>query len=220
MSARVKDGGIEQGLARARRRRSRASGSIGFGEAELDRAKRAACSPRYERAYNERDKAESDGFASELIRHYLTTRPPLASRSKLDLVAQFLPTITAAEIGDAGARARSPIRNRVVIATAPEKAGLVAGHRAGAARRAARRYVGARSRPWRDEIGRARAAREAAAAGQGHVASRDPGDRRHRADAVERRRGLAEADRLPQRPDHRSPRTRVAACRWSSQTTT
>ena len=62
------------------------------------------------------------------MRHFLDARPRPASRSKLDLARQFLPTITAAEVA-ALAREMITDDNRVVLASAPEKAGLRRGHR-------------------------------------------------------------------------------------------
>ena len=44
---------------------------FGFGEAELDRARRGALA-QYERTYNERNNTTSDPLASELLRHYLS----------------------------------------------------------------------------------------------------------------------------------------------------
>ena len=42
---------------------------LGFGEAELDRARRGMLA-QYERLYNERDNTTSDPLARELLRHY------------------------------------------------------------------------------------------------------------------------------------------------------
>ncbi len=70
----------------------------GFGEAELDRAKRSTIAS-YERAYNERSTSESGGYASELLRYYLSDEAAPGIEAELDLARQFLPTITAQEIG-------------------------------------------------------------------------------------------------------------------------
>src|SRR4029434_1308984 len=69
VSARVKDGGIASGLSAITQEMTRVR-QHGFGDAELDRAKRSTLAG-YERAYNERDKSQSGSLASELIRHYL-----------------------------------------------------------------------------------------------------------------------------------------------------
>ena len=105
---------------------------------------------------------ESDGYASELLRNYLSGEAAPGIEIELDLVRQFLPTITAQEIGTL-ARELFTDRNRVVIATAPERAGLVA-------------------------------VTEPALSDALAAASRDPGDWGHSPQAVERRRGMAQAD--------------------------
>ncbi len=103
------------------------------------------------------------------------------------------------------ARELMPDDNRVVLATAPEKAGAGGGDRGGAARRRSTRRRGGDGDAVARRDRRPRAAGQGAGAGLGPRPPRDSRDRRHRADPVERRRGLAEADRLPQRPDRRSP---------------
>jgi zinc protease len=121
VSARVKDGGIERGLAAIASEIGRVK-QFGFNQPELDRAK-ASLLARYERLYNERDKAESDGFASELITYYLTGEAAPGIETELKLAREFVPSITVAEVSGV-ARALLPDTNRVVIATAPQKPGL------------------------------------------------------------------------------------------------
>ena len=94
MSARVNDGAAEKGLRALGEEIARVR-QHGFGEAELDRAKRSALAS-YERAYNERGTTESGGYASELLRNYLSDEAAPGIEIELDLVRQFLPTITAA----------------------------------------------------------------------------------------------------------------------------
>ncbi len=57
---------------------------FGFGEAELDRAKRSTLAG-YERAYNERDKSQSGPLAAELVRHYLNAEAAPGIESEVDL---------------------------------------------------------------------------------------------------------------------------------------
>jgi zinc protease len=149
VSARVNDGAAEKGLRALGEEIARVR-QHGFGEAELDRAKRSAIAS-YERAYNERGTTESDGYASELLRHYLSDEAAPGIEIELDLVRKFLPTITAQEIG-ALARDLFSDRNRVVIATSPEKAGLVAVTEP-ALRDALSAGTSATVAAWRDEIG-------------------------------------------------------------------
>ena len=149
VSARVNDGAVETGLRALGEEITRVR-QHGFGEAELDRAKRSAIAT-YERAYNERSTTESDGYASELLRNYLSGEAAPGIEIELNLVRQFLPTITAEEIG-ALARELFSDRNRVVIATSPEKAGLVAVTEP-ALRGALAAGTSATVTAWRDEIG-------------------------------------------------------------------
>jgi zinc protease len=149
VSARVNDGAAERGLRALGEEIARVT-QHGFGEAELDRAKRSALAS-YERAYNERSTTESDGYASELLRNYLSEEAAPGIEVELDLVRKFLPTITAQEIG-ALARELFSDRNRVVIALSPEKAGLVAVTEP-ALRAALGAGTSATVAAWRDEIG-------------------------------------------------------------------
>jgi zinc protease len=121
VSARVKDGGIEKGLTAIASEVSRVK-RFGFNQSELDRAK-ASLLARYERLYAERDKAESPGFASELVTYYLTGEAAPGIETELKLAREIVPSITVADVG-AMARELLPDTNRIVLATAPQKAGL------------------------------------------------------------------------------------------------
>jgi zinc protease len=123
VSARVNDGAAATGLRAIGEEIARVR-QHGFGGAELDRAKRSTLAA-YERAYNERGTTESSAYASELLRYYLSEESAPGIEIELGLVRQFLPTITAPEIG-ALAREIFSDRNRVVIAASPQKTGLVA----------------------------------------------------------------------------------------------
>src|SRR5262245_48104781 len=149
VSARVNDGSVAGGLRALGEEIARVR-QHGFGEAELDRGKRSALAS-YERAYNERGTTESEGYASELLRHYLSDEAAPGIAVELDLVRAFLPTITAAEIGSM-ARDLFSDRNRVVIATAPQKEGLVAVAEP-AMREALTAGTSATVTAWRDEMG-------------------------------------------------------------------
>jgi len=149
VSARVNDGAIEKGLQALGEEIARVR-QHGFGEAELDRAKRSAIAS-YERAYNERGTTESSAYASELLRHYLSEEAAPGIEIELQLVRQLLPTITAQEVG-ATARELFSDRNRVVIASSPQKAGLVAVTGAGL-REALAAGMAATVTAWRDEMG-------------------------------------------------------------------
>jgi zinc protease len=148
IGARVNDGAISKGLQAIGQEVARLR-QHDFGDAELDRAKRDQIAT-YERAYNERDKAQSAGFASELVRYFLTDEPSPGIETELALIREFLPTITAKETS---ARLREMLvdDNRVIIAVAPEKDGLaqVSESALGAALTAG---TSASVEPWHDEV--------------------------------------------------------------------
>ena len=148
VSARVNDGAVDRGLRALGEEIARVR-QHGFGAAELDRAKRSALAS-YERAFNERSTTESSAYASELLRHYLSDEAAPGIEIELELVRQFLPTITAQEIG-AIARDVFSDRNRVVIASSPEKKDLVAVTEA-ALRDSLAAGMSATVTAWRDEM--------------------------------------------------------------------
>ena len=149
VSARVRDGGLEKGLTALVEELARVR-QLGFGAAELDRAKRRTMAA-FEQAFNERDKQQSGALASELLRHYLSAEAVPGIEAELELAKQLLPTITLQETA-ALARELMPEGNRVVLASAPEKAGLapVSETQLAAAFRAG---TTATLTPWRDEVG-------------------------------------------------------------------
>lgn len=149
VSARVNEGEIPRGLTALGEEIARVQ-QHGFGEAELDRAKRSLLAA-YERAYNERNTSESAGYASELVRYFLVDEAAPGIERELELVTRVLPTITTAEAA-ALARELLPPTNRVVIATAPRKAGLAEVTEA-ELRAALAAGLAATVAAWRDEIG-------------------------------------------------------------------
>lgn len=147
VSARVNDGAIEKGLVALEQEILRVR-QFGFGAAELDRARRDTLAS-YERAFNERSTTESDDYASELVRHVLTDEPAPGIEQELNIVRQYLPQITAAEVL---AAAREMLRedNRVVLASSPQKAGVQPVTQA-ALETALRAGATATVTPWRDQ---------------------------------------------------------------------
>jgi zinc protease len=118
---RVKDGETEKGLTALTTELARVR-QFGFGEAELDRARRAALA-QYERLYNERNNTTSEPLAAELLRHYLSREAVPGIERELEYARRFLTTISPAEVT---AFAREIIRddNRVVLSSAPDREGL------------------------------------------------------------------------------------------------
>ena len=146
-SARVNEGGIPRGIEALEEELARVR-QFGFGDAELDRVKKSTLAA-YERSYNERDTSESPGFASELVALYLNEVPAPGIAVEYDLAKRFVPTITTTETA-ALARELVTETNRVVIAVAPEKKGVMPPTEA-AVRDALRSGAAATLTAWRDE---------------------------------------------------------------------
>ena len=96
-------------------------------------------------------RPRASGYASELLSYYLSEEAAPGIEIELNLVRQFLPTITAQEIGAMGRELFSD-RSRVVIAASPQKAGLVAVTET-ALREALAAGTSATVTAWRDEMG-------------------------------------------------------------------
>jgi len=94
----------------------------GFTSTELERAKKSVLRSM-EKLYQERDKQESRGFASELIRHFLEEEAVSGIEYEFKLYSQTLPGIGVAEVNALAQKFISD-ENRVVMASSPEKEGL------------------------------------------------------------------------------------------------
>lgn len=121
LGAGVVDGGIAAGLQavlvegeRVRRH--------GFTATELDRAKKSVLRSM-EKLYQERDKQESRGFASELIRRFLEEEAVSGIEYEYNLYVQTVPGISLEEV-NALAQKFITDENRVVMASGPEKEDL------------------------------------------------------------------------------------------------
>ncbi|MCP5520692.1 MAG: insulinase family protein [Verrucomicrobiales bacterium] len=120
-TAAVKEGAWAEGL-RAMLLEARRVQRDGFTASELERAK-ANLARSYEQAFAERDKQESTSFAGEYTRNFLRGEPIPGIAAELDLVRDFLPGITLDEVNTAAGRLITPT-NRVILYSAPEKAGV------------------------------------------------------------------------------------------------
>jgi len=147
VSARVNEGGIPKGVEALEQELARVR-QFGFGDVELDRVKKATLAS-YERAYNERDKSESPGLASELVSLFLDDVPAPGIAVEYDLAKRFVPTATTTETA-ALARELVTETNRVVIAVAPEKKGVTTPAET-AVRDALRTGAAATLTAWHDE---------------------------------------------------------------------
>ncbi|HEY5219233.1 MAG TPA: pitrilysin family protein, partial [Gemmatimonadaceae bacterium] len=118
LSAGVKDGGVDRGLAAVLTEALRVN-AFGFLPAELARAK-LNMQRGYEQAYDERAKTNSASFVDEYVANYLTGDAIPGIAWEYRTVQALLPTITLPEV-DALGRKWITDRNRVIIVTAPKK---------------------------------------------------------------------------------------------------
>lgn len=121
LGAAVKDGGLERGLE-ALLTESHRVDQFGYLQSELDRAKQNMLRS-YERANVERDKTNSSAFVQEYIDNYLESEAIPGIEREYALVQQLLPTISLTDVNTA-ASGWITEENRVLLATAPEKAGV------------------------------------------------------------------------------------------------
>ena len=139
LSADVPAGGTAAGLEAVVREARRVQ-QFGFAAAELDRA-RLALLAGYERAYNERNTAESAPLANELVRHFLDGEPAPGIAYEFELAKRFVPGVTAEEVT---AQMRELIRddNRFALGVAPASPGGARAHRRHVENGAGRRVCG------------------------------------------------------------------------------
>jgi zinc protease len=94
----------------------------GFTAGELERAKKNM-QAFYERAYNNRDKTESEGYVQEYINNYLEQEPIPGIEKEFEYVKAILPGITIDEVNAVSKKFRDE-KNRFLFVTGPEpKAG-------------------------------------------------------------------------------------------------
>jgi zinc protease len=122
MRALVKEDGIERGLDALLGEAERVS-RFGFTATELERQK-VTVLRNYERLQAEKDNRVSASRADEYIRNFLQQETLPSADDEYALHQRLLPTIALDELNKL-AREWFPDKNRIVIVTAPEKAGLV-----------------------------------------------------------------------------------------------
>jgi zinc protease len=145
--AAVADGGIEKGLEAILTESARVR-EHGFLPTELDRARRDLMAGM-EKAYAERDKSESRGFAGAYVQLFLAGEPAPGIEASYRLTQALLPGITLDEVTEL-ARRRVHDENRVILATAPEKPGLTPPTEE-ALRAVAARVARTKVAAWKDE---------------------------------------------------------------------
>ena len=115
----VREGQVVRGLESLLTEAERAD-RFGFTETELGRLK-ADLLRGYEQAYAERDKRQSASLAAEYMRHFLEDEPIPGIEMELEIVQEFLPTISLEELNELADEAIQQT-NRVVLLSGPEKA--------------------------------------------------------------------------------------------------
>jgi zinc protease len=117
----VSDTGIITGLKTVLTENERVQ-KFGFTQGEFERAKKQLVK-MYEKYYEERDKSESEQFASEYIRNFMTNEPIPGISFEFNIIKQCLPNVN---LNDINALANKWITdsNRVIVVTAPLKDGL------------------------------------------------------------------------------------------------
>jgi zinc protease len=121
LSARVREDGIEKGLEGLMTEVERVS-RFGFTPTELERQRQNTLRA-YERLVIEDQNRQSASRADEYVRNFLTNEPLPGAELEQALNQRFLPEITLEEI-NVLAKQWFTDRNRFVIVTAPDKAGL------------------------------------------------------------------------------------------------
>jgi zinc protease len=121
LNALVKDDGVEAGLDALFSEAERVTRS-GFTATEFDREKKVVLAG-IDQSAGEKDKQPSASLAAEYIRNFLTGEPIPGIAYEAELYHRFLPEITLSEI-NALAKDWTPDRNRAVVISGPQKAGL------------------------------------------------------------------------------------------------
>lgn len=91
---------------------------FGFTAAELDRAKKNTIT-NYEKAYNNRDKTESENYVQEYINHFLEQEPTPGIEKEFEYAKSLLPGITIEEVNLISKRFKDE-KNKFVFVLGPE----------------------------------------------------------------------------------------------------
>jgi len=115
--ANVGTGDVKKGLEALAQEVERVK-RFGFTQAELERAKKNTLTS-YERAYNNRDKTESENYAQEYINHFLEQEPTPGIAKEFEYIKSFLPGITLDEVNAVTSVFRDQ-KNKFVYVMGPE----------------------------------------------------------------------------------------------------
>jgi zinc protease len=100
---------------------SKRTRQFGFTGAELERVKKSFLRS-LERAFNEREKTESNNYAEEYIRNFIDFEPIPGIANELEYLRRFSETITLEEINRYAATVIPTEDHKLVILTGPEQA--------------------------------------------------------------------------------------------------
>jgi zinc protease len=121
LAARVKDDGVEKGLDALLTELDRVT-RFGFTATELDRVRQSILRAYEEMAIEEQNR-QSNNRADEYIRNFLTGEPIPGAEYEQALHQRFLPEVTLDEINQI-AKQWFTDKNRIVVVTGPDKAGV------------------------------------------------------------------------------------------------
>ncbi len=116
----VSKAGAEPAIAALIQENERAR-KFGFTANELDRTKKSFMR-NMERAYNERDKSESENYADEYIRNFTQQETIPGIENEYNYYKQFLDGITLEEVNQLAAKLVPSNEDKLVILQGPEKA--------------------------------------------------------------------------------------------------
>jgi len=119
-SASVGTGDISKGLNALVEEVERAK-RYGFTANELERSRKNILA-QYERAYNDRDKTESDNYVEEYVEHFLESAPSPGIEKEYEYVKAILPTITIEEVNAVSKKFKEE-KNRFVYVMGPDPKG-------------------------------------------------------------------------------------------------
>ena len=91
---------------------------FGFTAAELDRAKKNMLT-NYEKAYNNRDKTESENYVQEYVNHFLQQEPSPGIEKEFEYVKAILPGISLEEVNAVSKRFKDQ-KNQFVFVMGPD----------------------------------------------------------------------------------------------------
>lgn len=121
IGATVQENGLLRGFEAALTEAERVK-RYGFTQTELEREKKEFLRSM-EQAYKEREKTESNTFAAEYIRNYLTGEPIPGIEYEFGISKILIPDIALDEVNHM-AQNLIQEKNRVILASAPEKKGV------------------------------------------------------------------------------------------------